>query len=501
MSGVNSQSVELIETDYSLRQAQGTQQSLISVPTALLLIGYGAQDTKRWANFQKLAQRLAERLQQLVIPCPLDQNTDQAGNPILDGIRQGIQQGAVKFVALPLFLSVAEYHDNAIAEAITWASRRWSFLTFHISPPLDLATWADLSQAGIVLLGQNTEDGEVRGDLAKLARLILDSSDVKWVELAFVEGARPDVDRAIRQLVSADVAEVLLLPAYLFDGASGVNLVEIVRDLREVRESASHSQNTAAHLPCTLHNIVDEGEYFLNVLIQKYHDTLQDETLLPVSWEGLRRELIALQADHQPAPNSMAEIGTTQPSDAAQFDDLTERINAILPPRYQNGTEVNAAPMGSADLQFDAEGAVAWDTMWGLDDPESPFCELALAGGPPHRGSLLEPGSPDDCLAEPGKYAAVLAELARGITLVTDLSTANSPVAGWIGLQCTNEEMAIWLLRAIIVENVMVRREDTILYLPAAPHFTLAGEVKNVVTVVAKTVHYWVEHSALQFPM
>jgi len=47
----------------------------------------------------------------------------------------------------------------------------------------------------------------------------------------------------------------------------------------------------------------------------------------------------------------------------------------------------------------------------------------------------------------------------------------------------------------------MVRREDTILYLPAAPHFTLAGEVKNVVTVVAKTVHYWVEHSALQFPM
>jgi sirohydrochlorin cobaltochelatase len=30
--------------------------------------------------------------------------------------------------------------------------------------------------------------------------------------------------------------------------------------------------------------------------------------------------------------------------------------------------------------------------------------------------------------------------------------------------------------------------------LPAAPHFQLMKEIKNVVTVIAKTSHYWLEH-------
>jgi sirohydrochlorin cobaltochelatase len=42
----------------------------------------------------------------------------------------------------------------------------------------------------------------------------------------------------------------------------------------------------------------------------------------------------------------------------------------------------------------------------------------------------------------------------------------------------------------------MVRREDAVLYLPAGCGFTLDGEIKNVVTAVAKTHHYWIEHQA-----
>ena len=42
----------------------------------------------------------------------------------------------------------------------------------------------------------------------------------------------------------------------------------------------------------------------------------------------------------------------------------------------------------------------------------------------------------------------------------------------------------------------MVRREGAILYLPAGCRFTLDGEIKNVVTAVAKTYHYWTEHQA-----
>ena len=165
-------------------------------------------------------------------------------------------------------------------------------------------------------------------------------------------------------------------------------------------------------------------------------------------------------------------------------------MESILPPRYQGDTSVSAAPMSAADLKYDAEGRVAWDEIWGE------FCDLALAGGPPHRGTFLEPISPEAVRADPDGYQRVMAELARGLKLVTGLEVVIDAAPGWIGLVCADEAMALWLLRAIIVENVSVRREGHILFLPAAPGFQLEGEIKNVITVVAKTNHYWTEHRA-----
>ncbi len=161
----------------------------------------------------------------------------------------------------------------------------------------------------------------------------------------------------------------------------------------------------------------------------------------------------------------------------------------ILPPRYQLNTQVSAAPMGAAGLVYDADGKAAWNEIW------QGFCDLALAGGPPHRGTLLEPVNPDEVATNPEGYEQVLAELERGIQMVTGLQTPRSAAPGWVGMQCASEEMALWLLRAIVVENVSVRREDTILYFPAGPDFRLEHEIKNVITVIAKTNHYWQEHT------
>lgn len=94
----------------------------------------------------------------------------------------------------------------------------------------------------------------------------------------------------------------------------------------------------------------------------------------------------------------------------------------------------------------------------------------------------------------PDDQARVLDEMARGLRLITGWGVVRDAVPGWIGLACPNADAAIWLMRAIIVENVAVRREATTLFLPAGPDFRLAQEIKNVITVVAKTHHYWTEH-------
>jgi hypothetical protein len=175
--------------------------------------------------------------------------------------------------------------------------------------------------------------------------------------------------------------------------------------------------------------------------------------------------------------------------DRAALLSLEERINALLPPQYQSCYDaVSPTSMGSAGLKFGADGRVAWDEMW------TSFCDLALAGGPAHRGTLLEAVSPEEARAEPEKYQAVVEEIGRGIWLATELPVLPRLAPGWVGVRCDSVPMAVWMVRAIVVENVMARRVGEMLYLPAGPHFRLAKEIKNVVTAVAKTHHYWAFH-------
>jgi sirohydrochlorin cobaltochelatase len=46
------------------------------------------------------------------------------------------------------------------------------------------------------------------------------------------------------------------------------------------------------------------------------------------------------------------------------------------------------------------------------------------------------------------------------------------------------------------MENVSVRCEGAELELPAGPFYRLEKEIKNVITVMAKTCHYWFGHTS-----
>ena len=175
--------------------------------------------------------------------------------------------------------------------------------------------------------------------------------------------------------------------------------------------------------------------------------------------------------------------------DRSELDALDARIRALLPEAYRDSYEtIQPTPMGSAALKYDGDGRVAWDQIWGS------FCNLAMAGGPPHKGRLLESGTEEAINARFDRYDEVAEEICRGIKMVTGLRAYVSPTPGWVSMTCQGDTMAGWLLRAIVMENVAVRRRGAILELPAAPHFTLEKEIKNVVTVVAKTCHYWMGH-------
>ena len=169
--------------------------------------------------------------------------------------------------------------------------------------------------------------------------------------------------------------------------------------------------------------------------------------------------------------------------------ELQSRADALLPGQYQSQQGLpNPRSMGSAPLQYDANQRVAWDQIW------THYCDLALAGGPPHRGSLLEAPTITEVEYEPAGYHLVCGELIRGITLAAKLAAQPGSAPGWLAVTCADEPMAAWMHRAVMAENVFVRRRGNAIEVPAAPTFRLAKEVKNVVVALAKTSHYWSYH-------
>jgi hypothetical protein len=147
---------------------------------------------------------------------------------------------------------------------------------------------------------------------------------------------------------------------------------------------------------------------------------------------------------------------------------------------------VSALPMSAAPFVWREDGRPDWEAMW------TDFCDLALYGGPPHRGEETALHAPEHPPVSGGDSEAI-AEIRRGIWETTGLF-AEPAEPGWIAVTCHSRKMAAWLCASIILENVDARCEEERLFLPASPDFALKDEVKSVITVLAKTNHYWQAH-------
>lgn len=143
------------------------------------------------------------------------------------------------------------------------------------------------------------------------------------------------------------------------------------------------------------------------------------------------------------------------------------------------------APMAAAPIRYNLDGSVAWDQMW------SAFCELAIEGGPPHRGTLLSPDGKHQKSKE--KYHAVIQEITRAYQLLIPYAVVEGE-HGWIGVRFPAGNLARWYMTIIKNENVECRRDKSTLFLPVHASYTIEKEIKNLITVVAKAYHYWRDH-------
>jgi sirohydrochlorin cobaltochelatase len=416
----------------------------------------------------RLARRFATRLGQPVRVCRLDDR----GDALPAAVERAVAGGATGVVLLPLDLGLGPEPAARLWARLSGVSARWPALALRPGTPLhgdDVARIlgdraremlgpragaAAAADVVVVIAGGGGANPVANAELARLARLVYEAHRFGGVDHGFLELTTPTVGEVVRRWARLGARRLVVVPHLLFAG-------DAYRRLRRQVREAARATGVAVQLARPL----DPHPALLAALGRRHFEAVV-------------------------GPGVVRQLGHAHGHDGGLAAELEARMAAVLPPRYRDGAAVSAAPMAAAALERDADGTVAWDRTW------QGFCELALAGGPPHRGSLLEPVPREEALADPERYAAVVGELARGIRMITGLDVLTDGPPGWLGVPCASEEMAIWLMRAIVVENVMARREGAVLYLPAGPRFTVDGEIKNVITAVAKTHHYWIEHTA-----
>lgn len=424
-------------------------------PGALLLVS-----TETGAAQMELVSRLKGTAQPH--PWPLDSSARAA-------LAAVVAAGPPHVVAVPLTVGAQDPLLADLGALLRWARGRWPQTTFLQAAPFasaeHLVGWASRQAAAqalaptpappdetALLLVSEGRTPAANAEVCAAARLLWEHRDYRRVEVAFTGGARPTVAQGLDACRRLGARQVVAVPLALSDGPF----------LQEVRAQVAAAD---PQVVCAGPLLSPAGA--AAVVRQRYEEAL-------ARW--FRAGDDGLASDHG--------------HDHGLADDPLRAGDALLPPRYQGGQPVSAAPMRSAALKYDAQGQVAWNQVW------QSFCNLALAGGPPHRGTLLEAPLREEVRAQPEASARVAAEIARGLRLITRLPVVTDATPGWVGLVCPQEEMAIWLLRAIVVENVSVRREGSTLFLPAGPAYRIEKEIKNVITAVAKTHHYWTEHRA-----
>jgi sirohydrochlorin cobaltochelatase len=465
------------------------------VPSVVLLVLHGSQDPESVAEAQRLTSTVAQTLQTPVRACFLEFNEPS----IAEAIRRCMEDGFRRLVVLPLFLGAATHQKNDVPAALNWAKRRWPQLEFCYGVPLGVQyglveAMADrvhqalqaqpisfsTSQLAVAVIGRGTTDPDNNADVAKMARLLWEGRQFGWVETGYYSQTAPDVTATVERCIRGGAQQVVVLPYLLFTGRICKRIVAQAQAVQERHPAVSIV--TAAHL----------GDHpgVVQAIVQRYEEAVSGVAAMTCDLCKYRQPMAGFEADYALPQHSDFRHGLRGIAHAHH----QPIAHGILPPRYIASAAVSAAPMPAAPLVYDEEGGVAWEKLWGADDPAHPFCELALAGGPPHRGSLLEPVAPEEAKADWPGYCSVLDELTRAITRATGLNVVRTQALGWIGVQCDSEEMALWLLRAIVVENISVRREASVLFLPAGPAFRVESEIRNIVTALAKTHHYWKEH-------
>jgi sirohydrochlorin cobaltochelatase len=193
--------------------------------SGVLVVGHGSADPAGAAQFRDLVARVGK----LLAPVPVGGGfIELSPPPLTEAVGDLVQDGVRRLVAVPLMLVAAGHAKGDIPAALHREQLRHPGLAVAYGRPLGphpalLAVLRErLADAGpdtvVLLVGRGSSDPDANAEVAKVARLLAETTPVAGVEYAFVSLAAPGVPAGLDRCRLLGARRLVVLPYFLFTG-------------------------------------------------------------------------------------------------------------------------------------------------------------------------------------------------------------------------------------------------------------------------------------------
>jgi sirohydrochlorin cobaltochelatase len=219
---------------------------MTNLPDTILLVGHGSRE-------QSGNQEIHEFVAQWRARQP-DWRTEvcfiEFAAPALEAGLLAAGRSSRRVLVVPLILNAAGHVKMEIPEAIEQARAACPQAEFLLAPHLTASDpilavlrrrlrqamssldMPDPTTTGVVLLGRGSSDRGANGDMAKMARWLLEEGDHELVDLAFTGITWPRLEKVVQRQTLLGMRQIVVLPYYLYTGTLIARIHRQVEHLR-----------------------------------------------------------------------------------------------------------------------------------------------------------------------------------------------------------------------------------------------------------------------------
>ncbi|RSZ34024.1 sirohydrochlorin chelatase [Variovorax beijingensis] len=212
----------------------------------ILLVGHGSREKSGNDEIEAFAAQWRERQPGWRIEVCFIEFSEVT---MSEGLRRAAES-ARRVIVVPLILNAAGHVKMDVPQAIDGARLKYPMVQFLYAPHLTACDpilailqrrlkdamqaldMPDPTTTGVVILGRGSSDRQANGDMAKMARWLMEETDHELVDLAFTGITYPRLEKAVQRQGLLGMKQVVVLPYYLFNGTLVERIARQVEHLR-----------------------------------------------------------------------------------------------------------------------------------------------------------------------------------------------------------------------------------------------------------------------------